>query len=441
MDVIRHAHEADRLASLYSYDVMDTLPEQTFDALTRLAASICDVPISLISLIDEDRQWFLSGVGIDVAETPRTESVCSDVVALAAPLVVNDLTSVARYATLPAVADPRGVRAYAGVPLIGRDGLPLGALCAIDVKARKFTDVQLAALADLVLQVVIALELHRSDAHRGLNAAAVVRDARQPEMLRRALDAHEFVAFFQPVIDLRTGEVCGLEALLRWQHPTLGILTPDTFLPGLEVGTLVDATAQEVLHQACAVMVDLRAQGVELPDGVAINVSGRQLTVPGLAGSFIATLAQFDLPGSAVRIEVTESAEVTDVAVARDELLALRAAGIKAVADDFGVGWSNLVRLLELPLAGLKIDKQLIDDMVDDPVREHMVNSAITLAHTMGLSVVAEGVERQAVANRLLEMGCERAQGWLFSKAVPAGELPAVLRRYRPAAAPERVRG
>ena len=427
MDVALHKQETDRLASLHSYKIMDTPPQETLNALTRLAAAICGTPMAKITLVDEDRQWFLSEFGDEETGSPRTESVCSDVVAVGAPLVVNDLGAVGRYAGLKAVAQPKGMRAYAGVPLIGRDGLPLGALCVIDLEPRDFSDVQLTSLADLAAQVVTTLELRRSDAFGGLNSAAVVDDARRPETLRRALDNHEFVAYFQPVIDLRTSRACGLEALLRWEHPTLGVLTPDAFLPGLEVGTLVDVTAREVLAQACAVVIDLRAHGIKLTDGISVNVSGRQLTVPGLADSILQTLADYGLPGTAVRVEITESAEVTDVSIARREVGALRAAGVKAVADDFGVGWSNLTRLLELPISGLKIDRQLIDHLLDDPIRDLMVSSTITLARTMGLSVVAEGVDTRSVADRLVEMGCERAQGWLFSKAVPAADVPALL--------------
>ena len=260
MDVIRHEHEADRLVSLDSYRVMDIEPQPEFDAVTRLAAGICAAPISAISLVGADRQWFLSRFGIDVVETPRSESVCSDVVANGVPIVVSNLASVARYADLGSVTDPAGIRAYAGVPLVGRDGLPLGALCVIDTETRGFSGPQLAALADLAGQVVTTLELRRNDAVGGLHAAAVVSEARQPQTLRQALDNHEFIAHFQPVVDLRQGGIRGLEALLRWQHPTLGLLSPDAFLPGLEVGTLADWTGHAVLAQACAVMVDLRAR-------------------------------------------------------------------------------------------------------------------------------------------------------------------------------------
>ncbi|MCW2527565.1 MAG: hypothetical protein JWM76_2425 [Pseudonocardiales bacterium] len=427
MDIHRHEHEADRLASLASYEVMDTPPNHVFEAITRLAARVCDTPISLISLIGENRQWMLSRVGVDVTEAPRSESVCSDVVAGGTALVIPDLRQVSRYDTLASVNTADGIRAYAGVPVIGRDGLPLGTLCVIDTQPRQFTPDQLEALTDLAEQVVTALELRRGDAVIGLDSPALAADARDPQTVRRALTNNEFVPYFQPVVNLTDGTICGLEALIRWQHPILGLLTPEAFLPALEIGMMADWTGDEILQATCRTLAELRTRGVTLVDGIAINISSRRLTVPGLAQNILSTLARYELPGSALAIELTETAAVRDVAVASAELSILRDAGVRVLADDFGVGWSNLVQLLHLPLTGLKIDKELVSTMAGDRIREQMVASAIQLATTMGLDVIAEGVETEAVRDQLVGMGCTRAQGWLFSQAVPAGDLPALV--------------
>jgi EAL domain-containing protein (putative c-di-GMP-specific phosphodiesterase class I) len=428
MDVRLHEHETHRLSSLLSYGVLDSAPDGTFDGLTRTAARLCRAPISMISLIDRDRQWLLSAYGTAVFEIPRAQAVCSDVVAAAAPLVVPDLTVVPRYADLPGVGGPTGVRAYASVPLIGRDGLPLGALCVFDVVPRWFDAEDLDSLEDVARQAVTALELRRCDAMMGLTGAALVDDARQPARLRQALDNGEFVPFFQPLVDLRNGTVTGLEALVRWRHPTRGLLTPEAFLPGLESGTLSNWTARAVLEGALSVVVELRDRGITLEDGVALNLSGQQFARPGLAGQVLGLLNSYGLPGSALTLEITETTEIRNVALARAELLTLRAAGVRIAADDYGMGWSNLARLLLLPVTGVKIDKELVTGMVGDPVREHMVASTLALAATMGLTVLAEGVETEAVRERLLELGCRRGQGWLFGAAVPAAELPDQLR-------------
>jgi EAL domain-containing protein (putative c-di-GMP-specific phosphodiesterase class I) len=219
---------------------------------------------------------------------------------------------------------------------------------------------------------------------------------------------------------------------VRWQHPTHGLLPPAAFLPGLEAGTLSAWTTRAVLAESLRVLRDLRSRGIALPDGVGVNLSGQQFTRPGMARLVLDLLADHDLPGSALTLEVTETTEIPDVVLARRELLTLRDAGVHVAADDYGVGWSNLVRLLRLPVSGLKIDKELVTGLVGDPVREHMVASAVALAGKMGLSVLAEGVETEAVRQRLLELGCSRGQGWLFGVALPAAELPGRLRQVGP---------
>jgi EAL domain-containing protein (putative c-di-GMP-specific phosphodiesterase class I) len=435
MDVRPHEHEADRIASLHSYGVLDVGRDPAFDALTRTAARLCSAPVAMISLVDRDRQWLLSAYGVPVHDRPREQSICSDVVAVGAPTVVADLAAVPRYAGLPGIGGSDGARGYAAVPLTGRDGLPLGTLCVLDTRPRLFGPDDLTSLEDVAQQVTTALELRRLDAAAGLASPALVPDARRPQLLRRALDDGQFLPHFQPLVDLREGVVTGLEALVRWQHPTHGLLTPASFLPGLEAGTLSAWTTRAVLTESLRVVADLRARGIALPDGVAVNLSGQQFARPGLAGQVLGLLDAHGLPGSALTLEITETTEISDVELAAVELTALRGAGVHVAADDFGVGWSNLVRLLRLPLTGLKIDRELVTGLVGDPVREHMVASAVALGATMGLSVLAEGVETEAVRCRLLELGCRRGQGWLFGAALPAAELPARLRRTRPAPA------
>jgi EAL domain-containing protein (putative c-di-GMP-specific phosphodiesterase class I) len=433
MDVRLHEHEADRVASLQSYAGLDAGREPAFDAMTRTAARLCSAPLAMISLVDRDRQWLLSSYGLPVHERPREQSICSDVVATGRPVAVRDLAAVPRYAQVPGIGGSDGVRGYAAVPLIGRDGLPLGTLCVLDTRPRLFGADDLAALEDVAQQVTTALELRRLDATTGLTSPDLVPDARRPRSLRRALDAGQLVPHFQPLVDLDDGVVTGLEALVRWQHPTLGLLSPAAFLPGLEAGTLSAWTTRAVLTGSLRVVADLRSRGFALPDGVGVNLSGQQFARPGLARQVLGLLDACGLPGSALTLEITETTEIGDVAVAREELLVLRDAGVQIAADDYGVGWSNLVRLLRLPLTGLKIDRELVTGLVGDPVREHMVASAVSLGATMGLSVLAEGVETEEVRSRLLELGCRRAQGWLFGAALPAAELPARLRRTHPA--------
>lgn len=421
--------EQDRLDSLLSYGVLDTAAEPGYDAVTALAAQVCDTPIAAVTLVDADRQWFKSMRGLSVAETSRDVSFCSEVVADAAPLVVRDARSDFRFASNPLVTGSPWIRGYLGVPLIGRDGLPLGALCAFDRRERRFTAEQVGAMSALAQQVVILLEQTRRDRTDGLLADHVLTDARDPVRLRRALEDGELVPSYQPLVDLRTGRPHQVEALLRWQHPQLGTLPPLSFLPALEATALIVPVGRAVLNAACTQLQDLRDQGITLPGGVAVNVAGGQLARPGLARDVLTILERHALPGSQITLEITETAGLPDQALARAELKTLRALGVHIVIDDFGVGWSNLSRILELPVDGLKIDRSIAGAVLTDERAAVMAAATTGMARELGLVVTAEGVESGQLRDHLAGIGCDLAQGWLYSAALPGPDVADVLRR------------
>ena len=356
-----HPHEHDRLESLRSYDLLDTAPEAAYDDLTHLAAQLCKAPVALITLVDADRQWFKSAYGIAAAETPREHSFCSDVVADERMLVVSDATEEPRYRDNPLVTGPPGIRAYAGVPLVGRDGLPVGALCVIDRRPRHFSARQLDGLHLLAGQVVAQMELRRVDRAAGLAGGALLGEATNPVRLRLALDRGELRPHFQPIVELATGLTCGFESLLRWHHPAHGVLLPGLFLPAVESSSLVLPVGRHVLDRSLAALAELRSDPA-LPAylGVAVNVSALQLQQPGLAESVLTCLERHAVPPTLLTLEITETASLLDTAAARRELEALREAGVLLALDDYGVGWSGLGRLLELPLTTLKLDRSLV---------------------------------------------------------------------------------
>lgn len=322
-----------------------------------------------------------------------------------------------------------GIRAYAGVPLVGRDGLPLGTLCVFDVRPRTFTDRQLATLADLARMVMLVLEQRRRDGTDGLRAAGVLDEARDPVRLRQALDTGELVPWFQPLVDIRTGRPHGLESLLRWQHPTLGALPPSAFLPAVEAGALVVPVGRAVVGASAAQYAALARRGICLPGGVAVNVASGQLARPGLAADVLAALTRHGVPATQLAVEITESTSLPDPDLARAELDELVMAGVRVVIDDYGLGWSNLLRVLELPVSTLKLDGSIAGAADSDARAALMVRSTVALAMSLGLDVVAEGVETPAARELLAEAGCSWAQGWLFSAAVPGPALPHVLGR------------
>ncbi len=433
-----HPMERDRLDSLRSYGVLDTPADSAYDAVTALAAQLCGTPMATVTLVDSNRQWFKSIVGLGVRETPRDVSFCAHAVADNQVLLVRDARTDPRFRDNPHVTGEPGIRGYLGVPLVGRDGLPLGTLAVLDRRARRFGARQVSAMQALAGQVVILLEQDRRDRLDGPLQPHVLQDARDPGRLRRALDDGELVPSYQPIIDVRTGRVHGVEALLRWEHPELGTLPPLAFLPALEATALVVPVGRSVLSAACEQLAALRRQHLSLPAGVAVNVAGGQLARPGLARDVLDALERHDVPGSLLTLELTEHTELPDMDLARRELELVSAMGVHVVVDDFGAGWSNLTRLLDLSVDGLKIDRRIAAAVLDDPRAATVVASTVAMAHALGLVVTAEGVETVEVRDHLRDVVCDLVQGWLYSPAVAAAALPDLLRSLHaaPATAP-----
>ena len=423
-----HPQENDRLDSLASYGVLDTPPGPGYDAVTTLAARLCGTRYAAITLVDTSRQWFKSTHGLAVQETPREISFCSDVVAEGAVRTVPDATVSQRHRSNPWVVGPPYIRGYLGVPLVGRDGLPLGALCVMDPERRNFTAAQAAQLTQLSIQVVALLEQDRRDRVDGLFHAAVATEARDSLQLRAALDKGEFVTFYQPLVEIHTGLPHQIEALLRWEHPVHGTLPPSAFLPAIEASALVVPLGRTVLDAALTQLAALAELDVHLPGGVAVNVASGQLARSGLARDVLAALERHHLDGRQLTLEITETTKLADRDLARRELTALREVGVHIVIDDFGVGWSNLSRIRKLPVDGLKIDSALASAVLTDPTASAMVASTTALAKSLGLGVTAEGIETPEVRARLAALGCDYGQGWLYSPAVDGRSITAVLR-------------
>jgi EAL domain-containing protein (putative c-di-GMP-specific phosphodiesterase class I) len=432
-----HLHEQDRLESLRSYDVLGTPDEPAFDALTRLAALLCAVPIAGISLVGDDRQWFKSTHGFATRDTPRDISFASDVVADGKPIVVYDATLEPRYADNPQVTGGLGIRAYAAMPLIGRDGLPLGALCVVDVRPRHFTKDQLEGLQLLAGQVVTQLELRRADRDSGRGDGTLLGEASDPVRLRRALDDGELRPHFQPMVDLRSRRTLGFEALLRWHHPQHGLLPPGVFLPAVESSGLMLPVGRRVLDLSLAMLAELRAEP-GLPDllGVAVNVSGAQLRQPGLAQVVLASLDHHAIPAGHLSVELTETAILFETSTARRELMILRDAGVHVALDDYGTGWSSLSRLLDLPLSALKLDRILVAGLPGDERCTAVARSTFALCAEMGIDVVCEGIETEEQRRSLLAMGAKYGQGWLFGRPMDRSTVLDLMRSEAAVLAP-----
>jgi diguanylate cyclase (GGDEF)-like protein len=261
--------------------------------------------------------------------------------------------------------------------------------------------------------------------------AGLSRIAALDQALRGVLTRDELYVAFQPVVHLRTGRWVGAEALLRWTSPELGVVPPGDFIPVAEDRGQIGPIGDWAFDQACRHLADWRARGLVGPDfAVAVNVSGRQLR-PGFAARVVATLGRHGLPPQAVHLEITESVLLDDSRATSDALAELRAIGAPMLLDDFGTGYSSLSYLQRLPLEGIKIDKSFVADINTSAPRRTLVSAMLAMAEGLGLDVVAEGVESQAVADGLLQLGCRRAQGYLWARPVSAAVFAEMLAASR----------
>jgi len=236
------------------------------------------------------------------------------------------------------------------------------------------------------------------------------------EELHRALISGEIVLHYQPKIDLRTGEVAGCEALARWMHPDRGMISPGEFIPIAEQTGLIVPLTRVVLESAARQAAAWRAEGWEAT--VAVNVPADMLTDLELPDRIRALLKRHGLPGEALSIEVTESEVARDLLNAMDVLARLRLMGLGLSVDDFGTGHSSLVKLRDLPFDEVKIDRTFTARIEEDPHTRALTRATIRLGQSLGMRVVAEGVETQAVSDWLKRNGCDVGQGYLYGRPV-----------------------
>jgi diguanylate cyclase (GGDEF)-like protein len=244
--------------------------------------------------------------------------------------------------------------------------------------------------------------------------------------LRRALERDELILHYQPKVDLKTGRVAGVEALVRWQHPVHGLRGPGAFLPHAEHTALMRPLTLHVLETALSQVTQWRIDGLDLH--VAVNLAVQNLLDVRTPTQVARLLEHHGLPPSVLTLEVTESLMLHDPQRAGEVLADLAALGVNLALDDFGTGYSSLEHLKRLPVNELKIDKSFVMSMDRDPADRAIVASTAALGRSLGLCVVAEGVESFASASVLAAIGCDLAQGFHYSPPVPADQLPALVR-------------
>jgi PAS domain S-box-containing protein len=260
---------------------------------------------------------------------------------------------------------------------------------------------------------------------RAMNATALEKLSLESQ-LRRALERGEFTLNFQPKIGAASGRIVGLEALIRWQHPELGTISPTQFIPLAEETGLIVPIGDWVLREACRQNQAWRASG-HPPVHIAVNIASPHFRQGGLVASVAAALKESGLEPGLLEVELTESMLMQSVDTTLDTLFKLKGMGVRLAIDDFGTGYSSLSYLKRFPLYALKIDRSFIKDLPRDVEDAAIAKAIIAMAHSLRLEVVAEGVERPEQLAFLQQHGCDVVQGFLFSRPVSAKDFEALL--------------
>jgi diguanylate cyclase (GGDEF)-like protein len=248
--------------------------------------------------------------------------------------------------------------------------------------------------------------------------------------LRRAIEIGEFVVHYQPIVSLRSGDVRRVEALVRWNHPERGLLNPSEFMALAEESGIVVPMGELVLEEACRRAKEWQEERPRTPPLVmSVNLSARQLGRPDLAETVERVLRETGFEGSFLSLDITETVYIKALEGNSAALDELKRMGVCISIDDFGVGYSSLAYLKRLPADVLKIDKSFIKGLGEDLEDTAIVRMVIELAHTLGMDVIAEGVESEAQAQQLKEMGCDLGQGYYFSEPLPPEAVPEFLAR------------
>jgi EAL domain-containing protein (putative c-di-GMP-specific phosphodiesterase class I) len=431
--------ESSRLAALYSIGILDTPAEPAYDAITRLAADYFEADSAIIAFADETRVWVKSHCGEALRELPRASSIFDMVLTEDGPLVIADIRRHPQFENQKVHLRTQNVVFIAAAP-VHADGSIVGMLTILRRQGRDLLhENELRTLQNLATMVSSQLELHklRTDAKRqrtrpSRTASEVPASPSWPRNsdLRRAIDRGEFVLHYQPVVDLQSLRIVSLEALIRWQHPERGLLSPVDFIPVAEDCGLILPIGDWGLAEACN---QIQAWTRENPENgslrVCVNLSARQFSREGLTDHVESLLQQSGTSSHQLGLEMTESSLIPNMNTAMEVLEGLRALGVSISMDDFGTGYSSLSYLNSFPIDVLKIDRSFVGRMTDGDQPLQIVRTIIELARVLGMDVVAEGIETSEQYQLLHQMGCRFGQGYLFARPMPAEQVNSLLRQ------------
>ncbi len=308
----------------------------------------------------------------------------------------------------------------------------LAMVCPVNLGFASFPDDgktldEVVNAADTALAVAIEREQPMAFFDRSVDNVQSTHYRLEPQ-LRRALARSEFVNYYQPKVELATGRIVGVEALVRWMDPARGLVPPGEFVPALETTGLIGDVAQKIMERAIDDWRSWRDAGLAAPR-IAVNVAAAQLRDDEFVPALRRALAALQGDPSAIGIEITESILISNIERAIEVLTQVRALGIPVAIDDFGTGYSSLAYIVTLPIDELKIDRAFVKKITADAAYEGIVRTCVSLARGLNLKVVAEGVETEAQAAKLQALQCDQAQGFFYSPPVPADQLVRLLMR------------
>lgn len=390
-----------------------------------LVARTLGFPIAMINILDETTQHTINLIGADgPTMSPREQALCDEVVTSGRILELPDTSQDSRFSVLPAVAR-REVVSYIGVPLVGRESFVVGTLCVMDPKARVINPDLTSRLIEFGKIIEDQLDLLRRLEEQRVNGEVVVAE------LAFAISQEHILPWYQPVIDLTSGRTMGFEALARWPHSSGTMHDPKHFVPLAEDTDLIIDLDLLVLRQAVR---DLQLwQRIDPSLHVSVNLSSRHFSLQQSATDIIDTVLEAGGSPESVILEVTETSQLNPNRAAR-VLMELRAAGFQIWLDDFGTGWSALDYLLRLPVTGIKIDRA-VSIALGSRLGNALTRAVSGLATELGLVTIIEGIEKLEHASLAVELGCHYAQGYLWSRPVPAATVTSswLARQVEPA--------
>ncbi|CCQ15190.1 Diguanylate phosphodiesterase [Rhodococcus sp. AW25M09] len=377
------------------------------------AARSVGFAIAQLNVLDEDTQYTLVNVGgPPVSTVVRSDTLCDDVVRTGEPAVVAH-GRVHATTRQRAILNENGIASYASVPLRGREGLVIGTLCLYDRTPRTLSGEQMQELEQFASVLEEQLDLLRRV------GSGVIRLGSDNNIADSIADGH-IVPWFQSIVDLRTAEIVGFEALARWHHPTRGVVVPADFVPFAETSELIIDVDLSVLTQAAA---EMKKWHVHRPDlRLTVNISGRHLSHPDGVSQLERAIAPSGVSPSSISLELTETTAVTPGPLLRRHIDDVHRLGFRVLLDDFGSGWSSLERLVTLQPDGIKIDGHLTR-FVDTVAGRAMIRSLAGVAKDLDLTMIVEGIESREQADAVLDLGCTLAQGYLWSRPQSAAAV------------------